>query len=116
MKLVSISGLVLRAKDPQASADFYERLGFIVTKREPAVSSLRLNWFWVEFVEADGDHPVLPSSQFIYVGVDDVDKSYQELTAKGFKFALEPQDFPSGRREIMLQDPDGYWVVFFKKK
>lgn len=33
----------------------------------------------------------------------------------GMKPSSEPRDWPWGRREFVLRDPDGYKLVFFKK-
>jgi catechol 2,3-dioxygenase-like lactoylglutathione lyase family enzyme len=52
----------------------------------------------------------------VYLSVDDVDAFHKELLAKGLKPAGEPRDWPSGNREFILRDPDGYNLVFFKRK
>lgn len=113
-KLVSISGVISKVKDLKKTAEFYEGLGFLTTKNEPHHFAIRLNWFWMEFIQDDHGHQ--PSGQFIYVTVDNVDDIYKDLSAKGYKFTGEPTEYPSGRREAMLMDPDGYWLVLFQKK
>lgn len=112
-KLVSISGIITKVTDLKKTAEFYEGLGFLATKKDDDHLAVRINWFWLEFIQAPT--PKVPSGQYIYVSVDDVDEVYKDLSAKGYDFTAEPTDFPSGRREIMLADPDGYWLVFFKK-
>jgi predicted enzyme related to lactoylglutathione lyase len=114
-KLVSISGIITKVSDLKKTAEFYEGLGFLTTKKEDDHYALRLNWFWMEFIEVAGDFKH-PSGQSIYVAVDNVDDVYQDLIAKGYEFTTEPTDYPSGRREAMLCDPDGYWVVIFHKR
>jgi hypothetical protein len=36
--------------------------------------------------------------------------------SKGMNQTSEPQRRPSGNREFVLRDPDGYKLVFFQKK
>lgn len=113
IKLTSISGLIYRVKDPLATADFYEKLGFLVTKRDKDITSIRLNWFWVDFVRSDKTRSA--EGQFTYIGVSDVDATHQEVVDSGFKPLTKPETFTSGRREFVLNDPDGYNLVFFTK-
>lgn len=114
-KIVSVSGIISKVKDLHETADFYEGLGFLTTKNEIDHFAVRLNWFWMEFIQVPGDFK-RPSGQSIYVSVDDVDAVYKDLSSKGYKFVVKPTDYPSGRRETMLCDPDGYWLVLFTKK
>ncbi len=110
----SVSGVTYRVKDLKKTVKFYETLGFTVTKNEPDFFSVRLNWFWINFIV----HPHASGSndQTLYISVDSVDEIYNELSEKGFEFTTEPQDYPSGKREAMLSDPDGNYLVFFSKK
>lgn len=114
MKLSSISGVIYKVKDPTKTAAFYEDLGFTVTKSEGETTSVRLNWFWVEFVTAGTHESTGGNGQFLYVSVPDVESAYKTLEEK----SLHPtavKDFESGRRETMISDPDGYKIVFFQK-
>lgn len=95
---------------------FYEGLGFIVTNRDASSVALRLNWFWLEFYKQDRTALKDEKGQFLYISVDDVDAFHQELLEKGFQAGESPHDTPAGRREFLLTDPDGYQLVFFKKK
>jgi hypothetical protein len=38
------------------------------------------------------------------------------VLAKGMKSLGEPEVRPSGNREFILRDPDGYKLAFFQKK
>lgn len=121
----SIAGIVSYVNDVEVTAEFYEKLGFIITKRQPDHLSVRLNWFWIDFhpqdkedkpdfqVEANLDNK--GAGTFLYVCVDDVDEFYDGVIAKGLKPSSEPKDWPWGNREFVLRDPDGYKLVFFKK-
>jgi len=125
MKLKSISGLVCYVKDIAQTADFYETLGFIVTKRTDDQLSIRLNWFWIDFhAQASETNDEFKkeaqlgnkgAGQYTYVSVDNVDEVYQEVLAKGLKPSSQPRDWPWGNREFVLRDPDGYKLVFFQK-
>lgn len=113
-KLVSISGIISKVRDIKKTTEFYEGMGFLSTKKEDDHFALRLNWFWMEFIQYEGEFA--PSGQSIYISVDDVDAVYEDLRTKGYEFTAKPTDYPSGRREAMLADPDGYWLVFFSKR
>jgi catechol 2,3-dioxygenase-like lactoylglutathione lyase family enzyme len=125
MKLKSVAGIVHYVKDTAKTADFYEALGFVVTKRESDHVSVRLNWFWMDFhpqdkedkpdfqQEARSDHK--GDGLFLYVSVDNVDECYSELVAKGLKPSSKPRDWPWGNREFAVRDPDGYKLVFFTR-
>jgi catechol 2,3-dioxygenase-like lactoylglutathione lyase family enzyme len=112
----AVSGIVIIVKDPDVSANFYENLGFIVTKRESGFSSVRSNWFWIDFVRANRLRNTGNDNQYIYLSVDDIDDTYEKLKANKLH-PTKPEDFnATGRRETMISDPDGYKLVFFKKK
>lgn len=126
MKMSSVAGIVSYVKDTAVTADFYEKLGFIITKRDPEHLSIRLNWFWIDFhpqdkedkpefqQEADLEHK--GAGTFLYIKVEDVNNFYQGVIEKGLKPTNEPKDWPWGNREFILRDPDGYKLVFFQKK
>lgn len=122
----SVAGIVCYVKDIEKTASFYESLGFIFEKREPDHISIRLNWFWIDFHPQDKeDKPEFQKEAnlsnkgagiFLYISVDNVDEFYQNLLAKGLKPSSQPRDWPWGNREFIIRDPDGYKLVFFKKK
>lgn len=125
MRPKSISGIVSYVKDPARTADFYESLGFIVSDRKPDKTSVRLNWFWIDFHAQDKEDKAEFQKEaqaepkgggtFLYISVADVDEYYKGVLDKGFKPSSEPRDRPWGNREFVLRDPDGYKLVFFKK-
>jgi uncharacterized glyoxalase superfamily protein PhnB len=53
---------------------------------------------------------------FLYVKVDDVGDFHEAVVSKGLKPEGEPERQPSGNREFVLRDPNGYNLVFFQKK
>src|SRR3990167_6789742 len=125
MKMKSVAGIVHYVKDTAKTAKFYEDLGFQLTKNDPGHLSIRLNWFWMDFHPQDKeDKPEFQKEAnlknkgaglFLYIKVDNVDKFYKSLVAKGLKPSSKPRDWPWGNREFVICDPDGYKLVFFKK-
>lgn len=49
----------------------------------------------------------------LVIEVDDVDRRYEELTAKGIRFDGPPQDQEWGARHAWLRDPDGYRLSIY---
>lgn len=111
MKLKSISGLVYTVSDLQRSADFYQKLGFYLEKREADMLMVRINWFSVEFYEGA---PAPGDGQQTLVSIENVDDMYQELQKNGIECEA-PKIGNNGRRELLVSDPDGYQLVFFDK-
>lgn len=126
MKVNSISGVSCYVKDLAKTSDFYEALGFRRGKEEPGRVTFYVNWFFVTFIaqdQAEGAElrkearlKTKGAGQFLHLKVDDVDGFYKAARSQGLKPAGEPEDRPSGTRELMLRDPDGYKLVFFQKK
>jgi hypothetical protein len=50
-----------------------------------------------------------------YFSVESVPQAYDELTKNGLRPSSEPIEL-RGKREFMIVDPDGYKLVFFKRK
>jgi catechol 2,3-dioxygenase-like lactoylglutathione lyase family enzyme len=126
MKPNSISGITCYVKDLSTTADFYEALGFRRGKGEADRLTFYVNWFFVTFVAQDGEEdaelrkeaelPTKGSGLLLYIKVDDVEDFHQAVLSQGMKPDGEPQARPSGNREFVLRDPDGYKLAFFQKK
>jgi catechol 2,3-dioxygenase-like lactoylglutathione lyase family enzyme len=126
MKVNSISGLTCYVKDLGKTAKFYETIGFRRGKEEPGRATFYVNWFFVTFIVQDQENDAefrkeaklqrKGSGLFLYIKVDDVEDFHKAVLSKGIKPAGEPQVRPSGNREFVLRDPDGYKLVFFQKK
>jgi catechol 2,3-dioxygenase-like lactoylglutathione lyase family enzyme len=126
MKVNSISGITCYVEDLARTAEFYEAIGFRRGKEGPDRMTFYVNWFFVTFVaqdqEADpelrkeAEQPAKGSGLFLYIKVDDVEEFHRAVLASGMEPAGEPQVRPSGNREFVLRDPDGYRLVFFQKK
>jgi catechol 2,3-dioxygenase-like lactoylglutathione lyase family enzyme len=118
-----IAGLVCYVKDTGVTADFYEALGFEFDKREPDHVAARLGEFWIDFHPQDKeDKPEFQQEAnldnkgaglFLYIKVDNVDKTFHTLITKHLRPSNEPRDWPWGNREFIIRDPDGYKLVFY---
>jgi catechol 2,3-dioxygenase-like lactoylglutathione lyase family enzyme len=116
MKVNSIAGLTCHVKDLARTAEFYETIGFRRGKEEPGRATYYVNWFFVTFVAEEAELPTKGSGMFVYIKVDDVEDFHKSVLANGMSPESEPQVQPSGNREFVLRDPDGYNLVFFQKK
>jgi catechol 2,3-dioxygenase-like lactoylglutathione lyase family enzyme len=126
MKPNSISGLSYYVEDLARSTTFYEALGFRRGNEESDRVTFYVNWFFVTLVAQDSEEdPELRKDAkrtkkgagvLLHVKVDDADSFHNAATAAGLEPAGEPLVRPSGNREFVIQDPDGYRLVFFQKK
>jgi catechol 2,3-dioxygenase-like lactoylglutathione lyase family enzyme len=126
MKVNSISGITCYVKDLSKTAEFYEALGFRRGKEEPDRVTFYVNWFFVTFIAQDqvaetklrkeAELPDKGAGLFLYVKVDDIEDFHEAVLAAGMKPDGEPEKQPSGNREFVLRDPDGYKLAFFQKK
>jgi catechol 2,3-dioxygenase-like lactoylglutathione lyase family enzyme len=116
MKVNSISGITCQVADLGRSAEFYETIGFRRGKEESDRVTFYVNWFFVTLVEGRTRARTKGAGVFLYIKVDDVEGFHNAVLSEGLKPAGEPQRQPSGNREFVLQDPDGYNLAFFEKK
>jgi catechol 2,3-dioxygenase-like lactoylglutathione lyase family enzyme len=107
------------ANDLAKTADFYERCGFPVERADDGVR-VKMNSFTLAFINEHRTPIKLKASDvpkglgiYTYAEVDDVDAHYAELKKKGIDPSSEPTDWPWGKREFVVKDPDGYRVVFY---
>jgi len=107
------------ASDLKKTAEFYKQLGFAVEREEDMVR-VKLGDFRLAFVD-ENKTPIKNESGmkpkgtgvFVYVEVEDVDKYFKSLKEKGVRTSSEPRDWPWGKREFVVKDPDGYKLVFY---
>jgi catechol 2,3-dioxygenase-like lactoylglutathione lyase family enzyme len=117
MKVNSISGITCEVEDLARAAEFYETIGFRRGKEEPDRVTFYVNWFFVTLVGRDqSELGARGEGLFLYVKVDDVEAFHGAVLSKGLQPEGEPERQPSGNREFVLRDPDGYGLVFFQKK
>jgi catechol 2,3-dioxygenase-like lactoylglutathione lyase family enzyme len=117
MKVNSISGVTCQVADLARAAEFYETIGFRRGKEESDRITFYVNWFFVTLVAQDQTEVGNKGAGLcLYIKVDDVEDFHKAVRAEGLNPAGEPERQPSGNREFVLQDPDGYNLVFFQKK
>jgi catechol 2,3-dioxygenase-like lactoylglutathione lyase family enzyme len=117
MKVDSISGIVCHVEDLARAAKFYETIGFRRGKEESDRVRFYVNWFFVTLVGQDQtEAEAKGAGLFLYIKVDDVEEFHKAVLSKGLRPDGEPERQPSGNREFVLRDPDGYNLVFFQKK
>ncbi len=106
---------VLAVHDIKKSASFFvDNLGFQVTveppgwvfvKKDNCMIMLGECWDAIPASEL-GDH-----SYFGYLRVDDVDRYYDELKAKGVEIMSPLSDKPWGMREFGVRTPEGHRIM-----
>jgi catechol 2,3-dioxygenase-like lactoylglutathione lyase family enzyme len=116
MKMKSVSGLTCSVQDLNRTVEFYEKLGFTFRKKTPEHATAYLNWFWIDFIAAGEQPSRQGGGPSICISVEDVDEFYQSCLALGFKPLSGPLNAPSGDRQFLLLDPDGYALLFFLRK
>ncbi|MBL8087693.1 MAG: VOC family protein [Chthonomonas sp.] len=47
-----------------------------------------------------------------YIMLPDVDRYYEEVSARGARIVRPPMDNPYGLRDFVIEDPNGYRIVF----
>ena len=67
-------------------------------------------------VEPGGERGVKKGWPDIYLQVDNVDETYEELKGKGVKFLIEPKDQPWGARTAKFADPDDNLFILVQIK
>jgi catechol 2,3-dioxygenase-like lactoylglutathione lyase family enzyme len=116
MKVNSISGITCHVEDLSRAAEFYETIGFRRGKEEPGRATFYVNWFFVTLVAGEqAEVQTRGAGLYLYIKVDDVEDFHRAVVSKGLKPAGDPERQPSGNREFVLRDPDGYNLVFFQK-
>jgi catechol 2,3-dioxygenase-like lactoylglutathione lyase family enzyme len=126
MKIKAASGYACYVRDLDKTAEFYQKLGLQIKSRSSDRIILYINWYRIDFVQSDTEstsevQKELASAEkgaglFLYFSVDNVDEAYQDVVAAGLKPIAEPKDMSWGNREFTVRDPDGYKLVFFKRK
>ncbi len=116
MKPKSVSGLTCFVQNLSRTVEFYEQLGFNFHKVTPEHATAYLNWFWIDFIPVVGQPSRQGGGPSICLSVDNVDGFYQGCLALGYQPLSEPQNTPSGDRQFLLLDPDGYALLFFQRK
>jgi catechol 2,3-dioxygenase-like lactoylglutathione lyase family enzyme len=64
----------------------------------------------------EAEQPAKGSGPYVHIKVDDIEEFHKAALAAGLKPEGEPEKRPSGNREFVLRDPDGYKLLCFQKK
>ena len=100
---------ILSVKDLPAAVTFYERLGFSQSYSfpddgPPAFVTVERNGRTIGIARRQS----ASDDRFSYwVYVDDVDRTFADLTAAGAATEAEPKSEPWGERVASVRDPDG---------
>ncbi len=105
--------------DLEKTAKFYEALGFKIQKTEEAIR-VKMGNFTLVFLD-ENRTPIKNESGlkpkglgiYTYVEVENVDEYFKWLKERGVSPRTEPRDWPWGKREFVVKDPDGYKLVFY---
>jgi catechol 2,3-dioxygenase-like lactoylglutathione lyase family enzyme len=121
--ILGIDNIGVAARDLDRSVTFYQTLGFSKTfQNERGVtmtaSSAKLFIFKAMSQEMSPRNISLaanpPGIDHISLLVDDVDRAYAELMARGISFLTEPADQTWGARTAVTRDPDGNNLYLLK--
>lgn len=120
--LKKLNSLLLYVSDVNASAKFYQDLGFTITKETQEMCIAKLGDFELHCHDQDSvrfkeESKIKPKGGgvFIYVAVENIDDYYKSLIDKGVNPSSKPRDWDWGNREFVIRDPDGYKIVFYQK-
>jgi methylmalonyl-CoA/ethylmalonyl-CoA epimerase len=126
--IVGIDNIGLATRDLARSVEFYEKLGFAKASQNERGCTMLIGTTKLFIFPAGpqtattraitllGNPPGIDHVSFL---VDDVDRSFAELTARGIKFTSIPENQTWGARTAVLQDPDGnnlYLLAWLTKK
>jgi len=107
--------------DVVKTAEFYKNLGFDVNVLNNT-ARIAMNDFTLEFInEATAEIADEVGSKnkgtgiYTYIKTNDVDKQYKYIVENGLEPSSEPKDWPWGKREFAIKDPDGYKIIFYSK-
>ena len=116
MKPKSVSALVYKVVDMDATIAWYEGLGFkVASVEEGRIATVYVNWFSIEFHLANETDTKPKDGPLVLVSVE-IDDFYQAALDAGYQPESELQKTIHKRREFSLRDPNGYLMVFFEKK
>lgn len=114
-----IHSILYFVSDLERTAEFYEKLGFEVEKSNDAVK-VKLGDFTLAFMDEskmqiNQEAGINPKGigVFTYIEVGDINDHYKFVKENGITPSSEPKDWPWGKREFAIKDPDGYKIIFY---
>ena len=100
---------ILRVSDLPASVRYYtEVLGFKVDWQTGGFGSVSRDRCSLMLCEGGQGH----GGTWVWTGVGDVQRLYEEWRASGAKILQGPTNYPWGSREMHVTDPDGHVLRF----
>lgn len=112
--------LLFYSKDPKAVADFYIKLGFEDVSEDKGQTRIKAEGMTLCYMDESkiefplGNETSKGEGFYIYFQVENVDEYYQSLKDRGLQPSTEPRDWPWGKREFVIRDPDRYKLVFYQ--
>ena len=107
------------AANIEKTAEFYKKLGFPVIKDGYTVK-IKIGNYRLVFTDENttliqNESGLKPKGLGIYnyIEVEDVDAYFGWLKKHKIPTRTEPRDWPWGKREFVVRDPDGYKLVFY---
>lgn len=112
MKIKSVSGASYAVSDLSKTISFYEELGFVFRSKDEKNATAYMNWYWI--ILSEGIVVAPKNAPTMWLSVDDVEASYQELKNVGKKVSVPEKTVKN--HQFTLQDPDGYTIAIFKRR
>lgn len=117
--LKNFHSTLLYANNLKKTIQFYRKLGFRVERKHDS-AHIRLKNFTLAFID-EHKTPITKEAGakpkglgvFTYIQVENVDKYFRALKKKGVRTSSAPRDWPWGKREFAVKDPDGYKLIFY---
>lgn len=99
---------ILRVQDLQVSVDYYvEKLGFSIRWQDQVSAGLYRDNGGLMLIERSQGHP----GTWVWIGVHDVEKLYQEFLERGVVIRHPPENYPWAL-EMKVNDLDGHVLRF----
>jgi catechol 2,3-dioxygenase-like lactoylglutathione lyase family enzyme len=112
--ITAMTDVAIPVSDPKKSAEWYkEKLGMEIRDNEGHWVTVAPKGCGVVLHLCETEHAWLePGNTGIGFRVDDLDKTYKEMVAKGVDFSVKPTKAEWGSF-AMFRDPDGneYWIL-----
>ena len=110
---MNLNQITIKSNDVNRSLKFYQNLGLrLIVDSSPRYVRFECSGGDSTFSISHSDE-VKDISTTMYFEVDDIDKYYQNLKARGIQFDTEPQNKKWLWRESELSDPDGHPLILF---
>jgi catechol 2,3-dioxygenase-like lactoylglutathione lyase family enzyme len=110
---VNLNQVTLPTHDVGASAQFYERMGFVLVVSSPHYARFACPEGDATFSVHLSERLLQESGVVVYFECADLDRKVESLEALGFSFSQPVSDQPWLWREARLRDPAGNVICLF---